>query len=291
MQNGKTSMLRVLCRIWVIVCLGYFTWEALAYRGIFKKLAELQISYMGGYAPLLTYFCLAGFTAIPAWLLLKRARRRELVASGVGDGEAYRIEQIRSLHIILRNFALLTSVAAIAFVLCATFALPDSAGQVQSIAASEVNAVSITEGPARLVGGEVGDVALFGQSWLVGGDRMAFAPYRAPSDRPGAASLFVQLPTPDNGGRPKFRQQTSWSGIIVKGGLPGTVRTLFGSAGTNIAEPYYTLYASEYDLKIWYWLQSFQWALVTLFLLGCTWLLSRQAKRLEKSTGFTSTVA
>lgn len=282
MQNGKTSMFRVLCRAWVIVCLGYFTWEALAYRGVFKKLAELQIGYIGGYAPLLTYFFLAGLTAIPAWLLLKRARRRELVAAGVCEGDAYRLEQIRGLYTVLRGFALVTSVAAIAFVLYATFALPDSAGQVQSIAASEANAVSITEGPARLVGGEVGDVALFGQSWLVGGDRMAFAPYRAPSDRPGAASLFVQLPTPDNGGRPKFRQQTSWSGIIVKGGLPGTVRTLFGSAGTNIAEPHYTLYASEYDLRIWYWLQSIQWALVTLFLLGCTWLLSRQAKRLEQ---------
>lgn len=291
MKKGEASIVRTLCRTWIIACFGYFGWEALAYRGLFKRLAEFQISQMGGYAPLLTYFFLAGLTAIPAWLLLKRARRRHLIAAGLDDGDAYRLEQLRALQAILRGFALVTSASAIAFGLYASLALPDLKGPIQSIAASEVSSVNIIEGPARLVGGEIGEVALFGQSWLIGGDRMAFAPYRVASNRPGAASLFVQLPVPDSRERPKFRQQTSWSGIIVKNGLPGTVRTLFGSVGIGIAEPHYTLYSSEYDLKIWYWLQSIQWALVTFFLLGCTWLLSRQAKGLEQSIGLGPTVA
>lgn len=291
MKKGEASIFRTLCRTWIIVWFGYFSWEALAYRGFFKRVAEFQISQMGGHAPLLTYFFLAGLSAIPAWFFLKRARRKHLIAVGIDDGDAYRLEQLRALHTILRSFALVACASAIAFGLYASLALPDLKGPVQPIAASEASSVNIIEGPARLVGGEIGEVALFGQSWLTGADRMAFAPYRAASDEPGAASLFVQLPAPNNGERPKFQQQTSWSGIIVKNGLPGTVRTLFGSAGIGIADPYYTLYSSEYDLKIWYWLQSIQLTLVTFFLLGCTWLLSRQAQRLEQSIGLAPTAS
>jgi len=283
MQPRQTSALRIFCRAWIAAWLSYFAWEALAYRGFFGKLAEFQITHMGGYAPLLTFFILVGVTACPAWLLLRRIRLKELVAAELGEADAYRLEGIRSLRTVMRGFAVATSIGAVAFVLYATFMLPGPGGRIQTIAASEANAVPIVDGPARLVGGEVGAVVLFGQSWFLGGDRMAFAPYRATAKNPDAATLFVQLPVLDNEKPPSFQQQTSWSGIIVEGGLPGTVRTLLNSAGVGISSPYFTLYASNYDLRIWYWLQSIQWALVTLFLLASTWLLSRQAKRLEQS--------
>lgn len=276
------SIILLLCRGWVVFCLAYSGWETLNYKGLFARLAEIQIGYFGSYAPLLTYFLLAAIGVIPAWLTLRHFRRKDLLARGFDTADAIELERVMSLRTVLRGFAIATSLTVFVLVGYATFRLPGADGRVQTIAASEAGSVSIVEGPARLVGGELGPVVVFGQNWTLGRDRTAFAPYLVASKRSNPAIMFVQLPVPDRATVSSFRQQPSWSGIIVEGGLPGTVRALLRSAGVSFGSPYYTLYASEYDLKIWYWLEAIQWALVTLFLLGCIWWLSGRAKRLQR---------
>ena len=132
------------------------------------------------------------------------------------------------------------------------------------------------------MGGELGTVIFFGQDWIIGSDRMAFSPYRAAGSSDGVSRVFIQLEATKKNGREEVVQAPSWSGIIVEGGLPGTVRVLFNSIGVGIADPYYTLYKNEYALKVRHWLQALQWTILGIFLAIIGFVQTRTVRKLER---------
>jgi hypothetical protein len=176
---------------------------------------------------------------------------------------------------------LTTACVALGFAVFSVWFLPSQNGKMQSIAVSDVGTVEIIEGPARLVGGELGTIIYFGQDWFIGDDRMAFAPYRSSASGDGVARVFIELDATDRTKLKSVEQRLAWSGIIVEGGLPGTARALFNYIGVGVASPYYTLYRTEYDLKLRYWLQSIQWGLLAVFIGLLVILQSRRIRRLE----------
>ena len=139
-----------------------------------------------------------------------------------------------------------------------------------------------------MVGGEIGNIILFGQDWYLGDNRMAFAPYRASGKNGSVARLFIQLDASNKTRLAQMGQRPAWSGILVEGGLPGTARALFNSTGVGISKPYYTLYRDEFSLKIRYWTQSIQWALLAAFLLIFGRLQTRRIEKLEENQTVTS---
>ncbi len=281
--SPSSSLLKLAARGWIAICGLYFLWEATQYRGFFGRLAELQIKYFGSYAPLLTFLFLFCLTALPAWLVLRILRKREREAQQAEPAVTVQIRRAKRLRTILYGFAGVTAIVAMTFVIFALFMLPGSRGNAQTIAASDVGTVAIGEGPTRLVGGEIGTIVLFGQDWFLGDNRMAFAPYRAAGKDGALARLFVQLDASNRTRLAQMGQRPAWSGILVEGGLPGTARVLFNSIGVGISKPYYTLYRDEFSLKIRYWTQSIQWALLTAFLLIFGRLQTRRIEKLEKN--------
>lgn len=283
MKSSKPSPLRKLAaQGWIALCGLYFLWEAVNYRGFFGRLAELQIHYFGAYAPLLTFLFLFGLAALPAWLILRILRRRESEEQSPAEALNLQIGRARKLRAILYSFAAATTVVIIGFVVFILFILPSPQGNAQTIAASDVGTVAIKEGPARLVGGEIGTIVFFGQDWFIGDDRMAFAPYRVAGKDGRLARVFIQLEATGRTRLAGMTQRPAWSGILVEGGLPGTARVLFNSLGVGISDPYYTLYRDEYSLKIRYWLQAIQWTILAAFLLIFGRVQTRRIKKLDE---------
>ena len=286
MKSSKRSpLLRLAAQAWLAIAGLYFLWEAMNYRGFFGRLAELQIHYFGAYAPLLTFLFLFGLAALPAWLLLRILRRREQQEQSPSEMLSLQIKRGKRLRTILYSFAAATTVVVAAFIVFVLFMLPSPQGNVQTIAASDVGTITVQEGPARMVGGEIGTIVFFGQDWFIGDDRMAFAPYRAAGKDGRLARVFVQLEAKSKTQLASITQRPAWSGILVEGGLPGTARVLFNSLGVGISDPYYTLYRDESSLKIRYWLQAIQWTILAVFLLIFARMQTRRVKKLEEERG------
>lgn len=275
-------MLKRIISAWTALAATYFMWEALSYRGLFSRLAEFQIAKFGAYAPLLTFLVLVAVAVVPALLLLWFVTRGQTNITGQIDEVAVRIGQARRIRAVLTVVGATVLAVAVGFAAYAIWFLPSQSGNLQTIAISDVGTITINEGPARLVGGELGTIIFFGQDWYIGKDRMAFAPYRPSAAGDGLARVFVELEAEDRDKLKDIGQRPAWSGIIVEGGLPGTARTLFSSIGVGVAEPHYTLYRTEYDLKIRYWLQAIQWAMLAAFIGLIVLFQVRKIRRLEQ---------
>ncbi|MXP44606.1 hypothetical protein [Allopontixanthobacter sediminis] len=274
------SVVRLAARAWIVLCALYFLWEAVSYRGFFGRLAELQLGYFGAYAPLLTFLFLFCLAALPAWLVLRVLRKRENAEQSIEQNRLNPIKRAKTLRAVLYGFGMAACLVIAGFVIFTLFMLPGTTGARQTIAASDFGVVSVEEGPARIVGGEVGEIIFFGQDWFLGDDRMAFAPYRA-AGQGKSARVFVQLDATDRNELIGLTQKPAWSGLLVEGGLPGTARALFNSIGVGIGDPYYTLYIDKNSLEIRYWLQAIQWAILAAFLLIFGKVQSRRIRRME----------
>ncbi|GAA0861788.1 hypothetical protein GCM10009115_05810 [Sphingopyxis soli] len=279
MSTRSTPLRKLAIRAWIALCGLYFLWEGATYRGFFARLAEWQIGHFGAYAPLLTFLFLFLLAVFPAWLILRILRKRDPEPE-VEPTLEVQIKRAKTLRAIFYSFAVVAFGVILGFIAYILFALPGTDGRPQTIAASDAGSVAIVEGPARLVGGELGTIVFFGQDWYIADDRMAFSPYRPAGS--GAATFFVQLEAKSRKRLAETTQRPSWSGILVEGGLPGPIRVLFNALGVGISDPYYTLYRDEYSLKVRYWLQVIQWTILSIFLLLFGVLQSRRVKRLEK---------
>jgi hypothetical protein len=279
-SKAFNRLVKLAAQVWTALCAAYFLWEALSYRGIFSRLAEFQISKFGTYAPLVTYLAILAVVVVPVWIIARLLLKKAEDSLELPALMALKITQARRLRLFLTALGATTFAITLGFVVYAVWLLPTQSGTLQTISASEFGAVPIKEGPARVVGGDLGTIIFFGQDWFVGDDRMAFAPYRTEAANDGLAHIFVQLEATDRNELKKITQRPFWSGIIVEGGLPGPVRVLFNYIGVGLSDPYYTLYQNEYSLKIRYWLQAIQWFLLSAFLFVLVVLQARTIKSL-----------
>lgn len=280
-SDGRSRLVSLAARVWAVLCGLYFLWEGFTYNGLFGRLAEFQINRFGAYAPLLTYLFLFCLLVVPVWLIVRLFARRGEKKLEMAELFALRISQARQLRIVLVALGLTSLAVTIGIVTYATMILPNQSGKLQTIAVSELGTVAFDEGPARLVGGELGTIIFFGQDWFIGDDRTAFSPYRAVSATSGPAQVFVQLKVTGEKDAEAIVQRPAWTGLIVEGGLPGPARVLFNSIGVGIPTPHYTLYENEYSLKIRYWLQSIQWLILAAFFGIMVALQTRTIRRLE----------
>lgn len=282
MQSEAAIRLASLAsRLWAVLVGLYFLWEGGTYSGLFGRLAEFQINRFGAYAPLLTFLFLFCLLVVPVWLLVRLAARGREKKADTAELFALRIAQARRLRIVLAALGATALAVALGFVAYATLLLPNQNGSVQTIAVSEIGMIGIEEGPARLVGGELGTIVFFGQDWFIGDDRMMFSPYRPVSATGGQAQVFVQLGATSKEDAETIVQRPAWTGIIVEGGLPGPARVLFNSIGVGIATPHYTLYENDYSLKIRYWMQAVQWSILAVFFGIMVTFQARTIRRLE----------
>lgn len=271
-----------LVALWTALSGAYFLWEALNYRGVFARLAELQINKFGAYAPFVTYLLLVGCAVLPLLVLAWLLRPTEEHSAEMLGPVAAKLAEAKRLRAVVVTLGGIAGTIAAAFLVFSMFFLPVQAGKLRTLAVSEIGSVPVIEGPTRLVGGDIGTIVYFGHDWFVSDERMAFAPYRPAAGGDGVTRVFVELDATDRTALAAVTQRPAWSGILVEGGLPGTARSLFNSLGVGISQPYYTLYRSEYALRVGYWLQAVQWLMLGLFLGLIALVQTRHIKQLER---------
>jgi hypothetical protein len=261
---------------------SYLMFEAHSYSGFYAWVCEWQISVFGSYAPFLSFLFLLAIGVLPLLLILtliRKSRRRE---PDVVRAANLRIERA----VTIRNSA--RGIFAVAFglllvaLLFVTFVLPSDDGEPVTVTVSENSSIPLREGSARLVGGEVGTMFTFGQSWLLGEHRKFYAVYQVPGPNREGATFFVDLGSVGVKQLSNLRQRTTWSGLLVKGGLPGTTRPMLRSAGIKLTDPYYTLYPDRRTLQASYFVQLGQMALLALLLALVSVFYNRYIARLQR---------
>lgn len=261
---------------------SYLMFEAHSYSGFYAWVSEWQIAVFGSYAPFLSFLFLLAIGVLPVLLILTLIRKRRHRQPEVVQTANLRLERA----IKIRNAA--RGVFAVAFglllvaLLFVTFALPNDEGEPVTLTVSENWSVPLREGSARLVGGEVGTMFTFGQSWWIGEHRKFFAVYQVPGLNREGASFFVDLGPVDVKQLPGLRQRTTWSGLLVKGGLPGTTRPMLRGAGIKVSDPYYTLYPDRRTLQASYFVQLGQMALLALLLALVSIFYNRHIARIQR---------
>lgn len=263
---------------------SYLMFEAHSYSGFYAWVSEWQISVFGSYAPFLSFLFLLAIGVLPVLLILTLIRKRRRRQPDVVQTANLRLERA----ITIRNAA--RGVFAVAFgllivaLLFVSFVLPNDEGEpvTVTVTVTENSSVPLREGAARLVGGEVGTMFTFGQSWWIGEHRKFFAVYQVPGLKPEGATFFVDLGPVDVKQLPGLRQRTTWSGLLVKSGLPGTTRPMLRSAGIALSDPYYTLYPDRRTLQASYFVQLAQMALLALLLALVSIFYNRHIARIQR---------
>lgn len=275
------SRIKLVASIWAALAAVYFLWEALNYRGFFGRLAELQIGRFGAYAPFLTFLFLFALAVLPALLVVWILRPSEKDLAHDSALADLRITQARRLRAVLAVLGGISASVSLGFLAYMLLALPGDEGKLHTVSVSDIGTRSVIEGPTRLVGGELGTIVYFGHDWYIGDERMAFAPYRPPAATKEPARVFVELDARNRNSLAATQQRPVWSGILVRGGLPGTARALFNSISVTVSEPHFTLYRDARALTIGYWLQAIQWMILAVFLGLLALLVTRRIKRLQ----------
>lgn len=279
MTANKKSLGRQLARVWIALVGAYFLWEAANYRRFYAWLAEWQIANFGGYVPLLNFIALLFIGWLPIWVIRKIVRARNKNEQSAQAKYDRLLVDANRLRVFLLGGAIAALGGLLATLALAFILVPRADGPVQSLAASEFGTTTIAEGPTRVVGGELGTIISFGQDWQFSENRNIYAPYRSTSMDKEPNIVFIKLSVGKSENLTRLRSRPAWSGILVRGGMPGTIRSLFGSVGVKIANPHFTLYPDLASIRSTYWVQAGQLALLVLLLLFLGW---RQSKRVAK---------
>lgn len=282
-----------LALLWLVVVAGFFLWESRRYGGIFAWMAEWQIALFGFYKPALTMLLLALLLFLPIMIvvLARRRRRRQQTVEIVDDRVA---PATAGRYLTLLNLCgLLFTIAAIASALW-TFFLPGWSGVPQQVSAATAPAADIRQGPTRLTGGAAeARTSAFIQNYLIGERETRFAAIRPPQGADPAVRYFVEIDPAERERGVRSAPGVVRTGILVRNGLPGTIRRLYGELGYSVATPHYVLYQTPVPYRLPYFISAVQFALAGLL----CWLVglfqTRRVRRLrtEAEDGTGTTVA
>jgi hypothetical protein len=278
----KTALLRRLAFAWIGLVTLYFLIEAATYSGLYRWLAELQLWLWWWYFPMVSLLLLAGLFSLPALivLLVLRQRRRETMSDAMLAQSSLRFARrvMKGLFVLSGGLAF----AAAGLLIFAWIGLPDTTGYPRIHGVGEAEREMPTEGPTQLIGVAPGRVAVYGTYWVLSYRHIGFAPASSSEGLRGVR-YFVEVPPGKDGLYPRFTGKTSWTGILVEGGLPGAMQRLFRANGYIIPTRYYTLYQSEASMRVVWLVRAMQFAGVALLVLGFAFWQRRNVRNLRKA--------
>lgn len=276
--EARPRLFRSLAWIWIAASICYCVWEATDYRGLFALVSEGELVGFGGYAPLLNCIMLSALLALPGGILLRYLANRTSGA-GLAPNPAQRnAQRMASLLTVIGASLLLACAATAAY---AAYAFPQATRSSQTLAVGiDDTGIEPSEGSTRLVAGRIGRVAIFRQFWFIGDAATAFAPYTAVEADDRNARYFVEIDFEQIDDLRGKLNRPVWSGLLVEGGLPGTMRALYEKFGIAVPPRHYTLYSTRAKAQSIYWIKAGQLGLASLILLLLGWAQQRRANRL-----------
>lgn len=285
-KQNRYHLAWTISLLWVTLVTLYFLWEAWSYSGLFARISEWEYARLNRAYPSLNTILLILIFSLPALVLIyprkrkKGAEQQEDHAIGpVGPESSF---ALRLVHIVRRGIQLLFGAACIAAVLSLILGLtiPFSGTADRTIAVGSPDSQAPASGPAQLTGTTIPSQAVTMINRFVSDDRpMRFVPIVAPGQPEGTARYFVQFH--DTGDASAFATATSpsFTGVLVRNGLPGPIASLYRSIGQSVPRPHYVLYTSASAARWPYFAAAGQFAFCALLLLG---VLMLQRRRLKK---------
>lgn len=243
-MNRYSPQILVLCWAWIIFCATYLAFGYATYSGLYRWLAELQVSLVGRYVIALTGIVPFLLLTAPALSIL---RRDYLAARPDGEVVSPSAKEVRAR----RSAIVLVALGGLCFILSgATFLIGQSkavpAGNPVQVDLQALGTGTPPEGRVSVRGNVLVDrgvTTITQGSWQT--SENFYAPIAA-SDRPatpGGYRIFVKRSTVRSGNQPALRQMFigTETGILVRGGLPADVRLILAQSGVQIAEPHWLL--------------------------------------------------
>ncbi len=237
----------VIWRLWLtaVVVVGLLgLWLAYAYAGLFRWLAEWEIARFDFFLPAANVAGIVAICVIPAYSINRIWRRRGGTYESSRGANGYAVAaDSRRLFVIIA--LILGLVAAIAWVLALSTPITGGARRVMSVSSWGPN---LPDGPVRLIGGQPDRrVLVMNTSYVIGQRETAFAHLNDGSGDAGSSGrFFVQMSRRADG---SFALPGR-DGILVRGGLPGTIRVLYGTLNLPIAAPSYVLYRDAVSVRL-----------------------------------------
>jgi hypothetical protein len=269
--------------VWVFLVTLYFLWEASAYRGLYALLSEWQFDWFGHYLPILTFaFLVVLFGSPAAWLLRSPRDSGAPIAPDEFGGSAA-ISTSMNFRRTLLGFAGGLAAAALACLLW-TLTLPHMSRPTRLIAAEAPAAQPLPRGPA-LLRGEIlyTRTSAFTQDLLFTRRGVRFAPLVAPGRQDRSIRYFVELPPSIHDAQLPADLISTRAGILMRGGLPGSILRLYHYAGYRIEQPYYVLFASTLTMRWPYYVTAAQLAIAALAVLLAALVQHRHILRLTRA--------
>ncbi|UAK25424.1 hypothetical protein [Sphingomonas nostoxanthinifaciens] len=277
---------------WACLVVLYFSWEMVAYRGLFALAAEWQFHHLGQDLPTFTFGVLATIFSAPAlYLFRQRTRRRhyraedQLTVQAGGEAvlELYDAQRAtaasRDYKHFLYGITTALGIATLATLLW-TLTLPTREGPVRDIVAGRALPA---DGPARLAGTiGYGRIASYSRGLLFLRRSELYAPVSPPEGREGLVRVFIEFTRAERADIQSGGTLANRTGILVRRDLPGALIRLYAYLGYRVAPHYEVLYASAFTLRWPYYLAAIQFGLGTLGFLLVALLQKRHIRRLDR---------
>lgn len=273
----RIQLVRLLCFGWVAAVCCYFAIEAWYYSGLFEKLSEWQFTVFDQTWPMLTYSLLVGVFSIPGVMLFALAGMRRGLPEDV-DPDIFRATRtLRGLRLAGFGFAIASLVCLVPIAL-----MPGQGGPVREVAANQQANLAPAEGAVRISGDVLmSRMTTLEQNLLVNRRQLRLAPI-LPGPGESTVRYLVQVTPTDVEAARTGKTAVQFTGILVKQGLPGSLRTLYRDAGIPLADKVMVLYRYPGTMRRPYIVAGMQCAIMAMIvLLGWLWQ-RRHIRELEK---------
>lgn len=246
---------RVLLPLWIVVVVGFFTWQAGTYRGVVALLAEWQFNEFGVYHPLLTFLLFVLLLAPLPFLFTRRHRKPVAASSAIPAAEMLPVntELSRAIRRASRFLNVLVFVAVGCFVaaliaMVMILLLPNTQGPIQTITASTTVPAVPAQGLTELRGNIIYTrTSAFDEDLWLARRNVRFAPMVDPGADPSDIRYFIELSPTD--GSSQAAAVSARQGILVKDALPGELFRLYRYAGFRVAPTHYVLFRSTATMR------------------------------------------
>jgi hypothetical protein len=232
----------VLSWLWLVIVIGFSTWGAITFSGLFRLVAEFQIDRFGGYSEKWTAILPGLLLAAPAlWYLRRQSAIAAAAVRAAGpQGEA---RQARRTGLVLGGIGLVSAlVGAGAFLI--SQGLSDGSEPAIPFDAATLGSAPAPTGRVR-IHGTADPIATTGttETGRINNDSTLYAGFRPDGAAKGTPiRLFIERDFGDSAvaatGQFFLPEQT---GYLVEDGLPALALHDLQARGIQVARPNYVL--------------------------------------------------
>ena len=277
-MKGRHGFLAALSWLWIAAVLGYLIWGAIAYAGLYRWLAELQLAQWGGYYRKWTAILPGLVLCLPAVIYLGwRGRLRKAAEAGSPAARARTIGRTARFTLLAGLLAILVAGGAFGY----AQTLPDGSERAEPVDAVRLTGGAVPGTKVRIRGTD--DLAARLRVTRRGADERTifYAGFRLEGEgKDGPLRLFIERSTPGPEALTTLQaflpEQT---GYLVENGLPEEALEQLHARNIAVARPHWVMKTGALALREPYYITAAVAGFIGLVCLGVGLAGLLQARR------------